>query len=114
LAISIDQVVVPPRHSQRIRGAWKFDKKAKSQAFRVWVRPLEHSDNVRVDGHENGKWLLSCLTGSEIVEKQILGEEDPWGFYNFLVAHNAVMTHSMLMEALAGIPQVVLMDNRVR
>ena len=114
LTISIDQVALPPMHSQRMNGAWKFDKKAKSQAFRVWVRPFEQSDNVRVDGHDNGKRLLTCLIGSEIVETQILGVEEPCGFYNFVVAHNAVMTHSMLIEALAGIPQVVLMNNQVK
>lgn len=114
LRISVANVALPPTDPRQTSGLWKFGNEAKSQAFRVWVRTLKQAAIVRVDGCENGKRLLTSLIGSEIVGNQILGEEEPGGFYNFLVAHNAMMTHSMLIEALAGIPQVVLMGNQVK
>lgn len=80
------------------------------QTFQVWFRPLGDSCRIRVDGLENGRWLLSRLNdlaGFDICKS--IGHEEPFGCYSFMVECKMMMTQSSLERLLAGIPEVELM-----
>lgn len=80
------------------------------KTFHVWVRPLGEACRVRVDGLENGRWLLSRLINLAGVDNcKPIRQEGPFGVYTFLVALSPTMTRSMLGELLAAIPEVDLM-----
>lgn len=78
--------------------------------FRVWVRPLGEACRVRVEGLDNGKWLLDRLLNLTIIPNgEAVGRETSSGFYTFLVPYNAMVTRSKLAEVLAELSEVEVM-----
>ncbi len=79
------------------------------KTFQVWIRPLGEACRVRVDGLENGRWLLARLIETSGIKRgEPTAEGEPFGLFTFLVALSPTMTRSMLGEWLAAIPEVNL------
>ena len=78
--------------------------------FHVWVRSLENSCRVRVDGVENGRWLLDQL-GRAFVFKSCepIHEDQASCSSIFRVSYNSLVSPSILRKTLAAIPEVQLM-----
>ncbi len=78
--------------------------------FHVWVRSLENSCRMRVDGVENGRWLLDQL-GRAFVFKtcEPINEDQEARSSTFRVSYNSQMSRSLVQKVLAAIPEVQLM-----
>jgi len=78
--------------------------------FHVWVRSLENCCRVRVDGVENGRWLLDQL-GRAFVFKtcEPIHEDQASCCSIFRVSYNSQMSQSIVRKVLAAIPEVQLM-----
>lgn len=81
-----------------------------TETFRVWIRPLGQSCRVRVDGIENGRWLINRLNSStqiEITEPNC--QNNILGCFTFLIAFDLLMTPLILNKLLRNIPEVYIM-----
>lgn len=79
------------------------------KSFQVWIRPLGEACRIRVDGNENGRWLLTRLMGlSGGASCHPVCQVGAFGFFTFLVAYSPSLTRSNLGKLLAAIPEVEL------
>lgn len=78
--------------------------------FHVWVRSLENSCRVRVDGVENGRWLLDQLGRAFVFKtcEPILEDQDSC-VSTFRVSYNSQTSRSNVQKVLAAIPEVQLL-----
>ena len=77
--------------------------------FRVWLRPLGDFCRVRVDGLENTRWLLVCLSQSFVFKTfEPIGEVRDSSFCTFQVPYNPPLSRATFDKLLAAIPEVQL------
>lgn len=83
--------------------------KTKSK-FRVWMCPLDTFCRVRVDGFENGRWLLYQLSRAFVFKTcEPVHEDHAARCSIFRVSYGSRMSQTILSKVLAGIPEVTLM-----
>jgi hypothetical protein len=79
-------------------------------AFRVWLRPLENTFRVRVDGLRNAQWLLNRLGRSFVFKTaEPMNEDETSSCCTFRLAYNSQMSPRGFERLLAAIPEVQLM-----
>jgi len=78
--------------------------------FRVWIRPMDASRQVRVDGIENAKWLIHRL-GQLFVFKtaEPVKEDEGSSCCTFRVADSSYISRHRFERLLGAIPQVKLL-----
>ncbi len=80
--------------------------------FRVWIRPLDGSCRVRVDGAQNAKWLINRLSESFVFKScQPLDTDAVSAECTFQVLCGSQLTGSQLVRLLASIPEVRLVSS---
>jgi hypothetical protein len=79
------------------------------RSFRVWIRPTGDFCQVRVDGRDNAKRLLNCLSQSFVFKTFDPMREEEGAFCSFLVPYNPPLSRSSFAKLLAAIPEVRLM-----
>jgi hypothetical protein len=81
--------------------------------FRVWMRPVDGTCQVRVDGIENTKWLIYRL-GQFFVFKtsEPLEEDEGSSCCTFRVAGSSQTSRHRLTRLLGAIPEVKLILDR--
>ena len=79
-------------------------------AFCVWIRPMDGTCQVRVDGIENTKWLIHRL-GQFFVFKtaEPVKEDEGSSCCTFRVAESSQITRHRFERLLRAIPEVRLM-----
>jgi len=65
---------------------------------------------VRVDGRDNAKRLLNCLSQSFVFKTFDPMREDEGTFCSFLVPYNPPLSRSSFVKLLAAMPEVRLMS----
>ena len=77
--------------------------------FRVWIRPIDRTCQVRVDGIENTKWLIHRL-GQFFVFKtaEPVEEDEGSSCCTFRVADSSQISRHRFERLLGAIPQVNL------
>ncbi|MBI3463143.1 MAG: hypothetical protein HY000_08810 [Planctomycetes bacterium] len=81
--------------------------------FQVAVSPQDNFCGVRVQGLENGRWLLDHLSRVFIFKSSDPLNEDPGGgTSSFRVSYSSQVSLSLLQKILGAIPQVVLITER--
>ena len=77
--------------------------------FRVWLRPLGSTCQLRVDGVRNAHWLLDRL-GRSFVFKTAppMDEEEGSSCCTFRVAYSSQISRRRVERLLAAIPEVSL------
>jgi len=81
------------------------------RSFRVWIRANGDFCHVRVDGRDNAKRLLDCLSQSFVFKTFDPMTEEEGTFCSFLVPYNPPLSRSSFVKLLAAIPEVRLMSN---
>lgn len=80
------------------------------KSFRVWIRSLDRSSRVRVEGIANTEWLLSCLSRSFVFKSsEPVCEEATGDCCTFKVPYDSFNSHSGLKRVLGAIPEVNVM-----
>jgi len=80
------------------------------RSFSVWIRPDGDFCQVRVNGKENAKRLLNCLSESFVFKTFDPMTEDEGAFCRFLVPYNPPLSRSSFVKLLAAMPEVRLMS----
>jgi hypothetical protein len=81
--------------------------------FQVAVRPQDTFCGVRVEGLENGRWLLDYLSRVFIFKSSDPINEDAGArTSSFRVSYSSQVSLSFLQKVLGAIPQVVLITER--
>lgn len=81
--------------------------------FKVAVRPLDTFCRVRVEGVENGRWLLDHLSRLFIFKSSDpINEDAGAGSSTFRVSYSSQVSLSLLQKILGTIPQVILITER--
>ena len=78
--------------------------------FPVWIRPMDGTCQVRVDGLDNTKWLIRRL-GQFFVFKtaEPVREDEGSSCCTFRVADGSLISRYNFERLLRGIPEVKLM-----
>jgi hypothetical protein len=80
------------------------------KAFRVWIRPTGDFCRVRVDGLQNAKRLLECLSQSFVFKTFDPMTEEESSLFSFLVPYNPPLSQSSFAKLLRAMPEVRLMS----
>jgi hypothetical protein len=81
------------------------------RSFRVWIRPNGDFCHVRVDGKQNAKRLLDCLSQAFVFKTfEPMTEDEGSSCCNFLVPYNPPLSRSSFVKLLTAIPDVQLMS----
>jgi hypothetical protein len=79
--------------------------------FRVWIRSEGDFCHVRVDGKDNAKKLLTCLSQLFVFKTfDPMTEDDESALCHFLVPYNPPLSRSSFTKMLAAMPDVRLMS----
>ena len=79
--------------------------------FRVWIRPLDGTCKVRVDGTQNAKWLINRLSESFVFKScQPLDNDGNSSDCTFQVPYGSQLSGPRLVKLLASIPEVELVS----
>ena len=78
--------------------------------FYVWLRPLGSACRVRVDGLDNGLWLLARLRRSHVAAiPEALGDQRGSPCSTFQVDYDTRLSRPEFEQLLGGIPEVEVM-----
>ncbi len=80
--------------------------------FRVWIHPLGNDCQLRVDGMQNARWLLTRL-GRSFIFKSAEPINDDQGSSScvFRIRCTTQMSRPTLEKVLAAIPEVELVSD---
>ena len=83
-------------------------------AFRVWIRALDHSSRVHVEGHENTQWLLDYLSRRFVFKScEPVREVSGTLRCTFEVPWSSQLSCWAFEKLLARIPEVTLITEPV-